>query len=164
MSIDSRRRRVALLAAALAIGACSSTEEAAITAPTSTDGVVYSASASETRFEAGYNLLVTLSIANTTAAPVALTYPASCPIRIRLYQPSDNALVYDETRVPCPSDTQATLTIPAFSERTIGSGFRGMVRIVGDSLRFATYLVFAVPQTEGAFVFEIPAGSITLKQ
>ena len=163
MRNESHRRCVALLTAAL-IGACSSAEDVGIEEPAVTPGLVYSATTSEARFEGGSNLLVTLSIENTSIAPITVTYPATCPIRIRLYQPSDNALVYDETRVACESGGQATLTISPQATRTIGSGFRGMMAIVGDSLRFATYRVFAVPQTEGARVLEIPAGSITLKQ
>jgi hypothetical protein len=107
--------------AALA-GACASEDDAALVEPTAIPGVAYSASASETRFEAGYNLLVTLSIENTSTVPVTLTYRASCPIRIRLYQPSDNALVYDETRVPCTSDSPATMTISPQATRTIARG------------------------------------------
>jgi hypothetical protein len=155
--------RVAPLLAALAM-ACSSVEDVVVTEPTLTPGLVYSASTTELRIDAGYSLLVTLSIENTSTAPITLTYPASCPIRIRLYQPSDNALVYDETRVACASDGEATLTISPQDSRSIGSGFRGMPRIVGDSLPFAIYRVFAVPQMEGAAVFEVPAGSITLRQ
>ena len=153
----------ALLAAAMTIGACSSADEDGFVEPTITPGIVYAAAASETRFDAWYNLLVTVSIENTSAVPITLTYPASCPIRIRLYQPADDALVYDETKVVCPFDDQATITISPGATRSIGSGFRGMVGIVGDSLRFATYRVFAVPQMEG-HVFEVPAGSITLRQ
>jgi hypothetical protein len=165
MNPESNHRRNALLVAALVMNACSSAEEVGdIVAPTITPGIAYSASATETRFDAGNNLLVTLSIENTSIVPVTLTYPASCPLRIRLYQPADNALVYDETRLACSTTEPATLTISPGTIRTIGSGFRGMVWIVGDSLRFATYRVVAVPQMEGAHVFEIAAGNITLRQ
>jgi hypothetical protein len=163
MNYRSTLARIALLSTALAISACSSDEDDPME-PETTPAVVYSASVSETRFSAGYSLLVTLSIENISLFPVTLTYPASCPIRIRLYEPADNAPVYDETRVICPFDGQATLTISPGATRTIGSGFRAMVGIVGDSLRFATYRVFAVPQMEGSGVVEVPAGSVTLKQ
>jgi hypothetical protein len=153
----------ALLGCALALGACSSEEDAALTEPAATPGIVYSASASETLIDGGYRLLVTLSIENTTVAPVTLTYPATCPIRIRLYRPSDNALVYDETRVPCASDESATLTLSPQTTRSLGSGFRRMGAIMGDSIVVASYRVVAVPRTEGARVLEISAGSVVLR-
>ena len=158
------RRAWTLVAAAVAV-ACGSDEIASgDQQPTLTPGLSYSAETSEIRFDGGPSMLVTLSISNASLAPITLTYPAGCPVRIRLYRPSDNVRVYDETRVPCGLTTPASITISPQATRSLGSGFRGMTTIVGDSLQFTVYRVMAVPQTEGANIIEVPAGIIVLKQ
>lgn len=161
----SRRHVRVLLPAIVAITGCADDEVVAVDdASPLTPGISYSAEVSEVQFDGSTKMLVTLSILNNSIAPIALTYPAGCPVRIRLYRPADNVRVYDETRVTCQLTTPATITVSPQASRSLGSGFRSMAAIVGDSLQFAAYRVVAVPRTEGDNIIEVPAGTVVLKQ
>lgn len=159
-----RGERALAVALAVLVAACSSNEITEGPDEVRTPGIEYTASTSELEFDGTVNLLVTLTIENKTADPVTLTYPAGCPLRIRLYRLQDDALRYDETRVACTVTDPVQLTIQPQTSRSLGSGFRNMTGIAGDSLAFTNYRVVAVPRTEGSSIIEVSAGSITLKQ
>jgi hypothetical protein len=104
-----------------------------------------------------FAVLVTLE--NMTTATVTRTYPAGCPVRIRLYRDSDGKRVYDETLRTCAFTNPATLQLTSRATFTLTSGPRLPGTVLGDSLPVATYIVHAVVQTEGTTVVEIAAGS-----
>jgi hypothetical protein len=105
---------------------------------------------------------VVLTLQNTNRTSVTRTYLAACPVRIRLYRQANNQLVYDETRRACGSTTQVEITLNADERRDLSSGVRLPASVAGDSLAFATYIVKAVPTTEGDNVFEVNAGTVFL--
>lgn len=109
------------------------------------------------------NLLLVMGLRNVSAATVDRSYPAGCPVRIRIYRTLDSALLYDETRLACALTDPASMRLVAGESRTIGSGFRQMTQIMGDSIPCGTYRVVGVPQTEGSKVIEVEAGEATLR-
>jgi hypothetical protein len=160
-------RRTALVLGLLAGASCASEEsEGDVTGPGSTSGATYTAIVSEVRFSQSLppSMLVTLNVTNPTAAPLTLTYPAGCAVRIRLYRALDDSLAYDETKLPCSLETPASVTLSPHTSLSMGSGFRGMLAIAGDSLALTLYRVTAVPGIEGDRQLEVAAGNITLKQ
>ena len=104
-----------------------------------------------------FTVLVTLE--NMTTATVTRTYPAGCPVRIRLYRVTDAKLVYDETARACGFTNPATLTLTSRATIKLTSGPRLPGTVLGDSLPVATYTVHAVVSTEGTTFVEIAAGS-----
>jgi hypothetical protein len=163
VALKPKGGRACIFALALAAASCSSDEVTTSAEPKATTGIEYTAGTSELRFEGNVNLMVTLTIANRSAEPITLTYPAGCPVRIRLYRVADDSLRYDETRLTCTVTNPAQLTLQPQSSRSFGSGFRSMPRMAGDSLQFTLYRVAAVPTTEQESILEIPAGLIDLK-
>jgi hypothetical protein len=107
-----------------------------------------------------FSVIVTLQ--NNGGDAKTRTYPASCPVRIRLYRVSDGRLLYDETKWTCAADPLVTLTIDGFSSKTLQSGTRFPTNVMGDSLPHTTYTVYAVVLTEGSTLVEIRAGTISL--
>lgn len=127
------------------------------------NGVKYTAAVNEIISPVGakqFAVIVTLQ--NTGGGPQERTYPAACPVRIRLYRASDGVLVYDETQWPCSATPTATITIDGFSSKTLQSGPRFPTVVMGDSLPHTTFTVYAVTFTEGSTWLEIRAGTYTM--
>jgi len=161
----AQRLNYAGIGAALAFGSsCGSSSDA--TAPEEVPPEVeYSMQSSETNLDVDLppNLLLAMTIGNTSSAAVDRVYPAGCPIRFRIYRTLDDSLVYDETKVACSLTTPATIRIQPGEQRTIGSGFRQMTGIMGDSIPCGTYRLVGVPGTEGTQVIEVEAGETVLR-
>lgn len=127
------------------------------------DGVKYTASVNT--IQSGMSLTqfaVLVKLENMTTATVTRTYPAGCPVRVRLYRESDGRLVYDETSRPCSFTEPATITLPSRTTHTLTSGPRLPGTVLGDSLPVATYTVRAVVTTEGTTHVEVLAGSYAI--
>jgi hypothetical protein len=105
---------------------------------------------------------VIVTLQNNTGAVQTRTYPAACPVRIQLFRLSDNALLYDETRLPCDKTVTATLTLIGLGSTTLNSGVRFPGTIAGDSLPLVTYTVRVVVLTEGTSSVVLNAGSFNL--
>ena len=90
-----------------------------------------------------FNVAVTLQ--NTTSGATTRTFPTGCAIRVRLFRAADDALLYDESRVPCPPGDSTTIAIPGSGAYTLYSG----LRTFGDSLPVTTYYVRLYVLTEG---------------
>ena len=124
------------------------------------DGVKYTATVS--LIQSGQSLTqfaVLVTLENMTTATVTRTYPAGCPVRVRLYRQVDGRRVYDETLRTCDFTTSATITLTSRATQTLTSGPRLPGTVLGDSLPVATYIVHAVATTEGISLVELPAGS-----
>jgi hypothetical protein len=109
------------------------------------------------------NILVVMSVQNDGAVPVDKQYPAGCPVRLRVYRNLDDQLLYDETRLPCTVEGSATFRILPGETRSIGSGFRSMTQIMGDSIPCGRYRLVGIPQMEGGTIIEIDAGEAYLR-
>lgn len=109
------------------------------------------------------NLMIVMSVENEGSVPVEKSYPAGCPVRIRIYRDLDDTLIYDETKLGCSNSDPATFRVLPGETRTIGSGFRQMTQIMGDSIPCGRYRLVGVPQMEGDEVIEIPAGEAFLR-
>jgi hypothetical protein len=109
------------------------------------------------------NLLLIMTVQNGATVPIERTYPAGCPVRLRIYRQLDSALLYDETKVACTVDTPVTFLVQPGESRAIGSGFRQMTQIMGDSIPCGHYRLVGVPQTERTTVIEIEAGEAFLR-
>jgi hypothetical protein len=152
------RRTLKLILALTAMagsGSCSTDPGAP---QTEFNGLKYTAEIAPNGF--GFTVIVTLQNPGGTAQ--TRTYPAACPVRIRLYRTANNLRLYDETTWPCSATPLATITIDGFSSKTLQSGARSATTVAGDSLPHTTYTVFAVVLTEGATLVEIRAGTYTL--
>ena len=124
------------------------------------DGVKYSATVNLIQSGGSLtNFAVLVTLENLTTAVVTRTYPAACPVRVRLYSSGDGRLVYDETLRTCDFATTTTLQLQSRETRTLTSGTRLPGTVLGDSLPVATYIVHAVVTTEGARMVELAAGS-----
>lgn len=106
---------------------------------------------------------VFVTMTNTGAGQQTRTYPAACPVRLRLYRQTDGALMYDETRRSCDPQPATTITLAGQETKELQSGIRYPSTIAGDSLPFTTYLVRAVLATEGSTLVTVPAGTYQLK-
>jgi hypothetical protein len=106
--------------------------------------------------------LVVLHARNRGESAITLTYPATCPVRVRLYRLADTTLAYDETRRQCDQATIATVRIDPGKQWDIGSGFRDHGAVAGDSLPGATYIVRAVVSLDQVQSREISAGTVLL--
>ncbi len=143
-----------LALSALAAASCSSD----VAAPQNEyNGIRYTAAVAPNGI--GFTVIVTLE--NTSGVQQLRTYPAACPVRIRLYRTADNFRLYDETTWPCDATNTATITIDAFSSKTLQSGARSATTVTGDSLPHTAYTVYAVVRTEGATLVEVRAGLFT---
>lgn len=124
------------------------------------DGVRYSATVST--IQSGQSLTqftVLVTLENLTTATVTRTYPAGCPVRVRLYRQADGARVYDEVLLTCSVTTPATITLTSRESKTLTSGPRTPASVLGDSLTAGTYIVHGVAQTEGATFVELNGGT-----
>ena len=121
-------------------------------------GVAYAAEIREIVATTTRRFSAFVTMTNTKGLAVTRTYPAGCPVRIRLYRASDGVLVYDESRRPCTYSEPVTLTLNAGESKTLQSGVRWPPDVLGDSLAAVRYFVGAVVQTEGAQLVEIAAG------
>jgi hypothetical protein len=105
---------------------------------------------------------VDVTLTNTTSSSIEYSYPAGCPTRFRLYRESDDALVYDQTALPCSVSTTASLTLAPFQARTLSSGGRFPWEISGDSLAPGNYRVTGVLRITGEEPIELEAGTYRL--
>lgn len=156
-------RRTLKLILALSATAAAGCSVAATGPETEFNGIKYTAEVADIVGALGthqYSVIVTLT--NTSGVQQTRTYPASCPVRIRLYRVADNSLLYDETRRVCDETPAATISVDAFSSKTLQSGVRFSTTFVGDSLPHTTYTVRAVVKTEGTRFVEVLAGTIAL--
>ena len=155
---------VCAIVGALVVVSCGGSDSTTEPPGETTNGVVYSARAfamTASTYTPGFNVVLTLE--NPTANSVTLTYPAGCPVRVRLYRLLDDRLMYDETRLTCQITSPADLILQAGATRTIGSGSRENCAVAGDSLLMNTsYRFVAVPQMAGATSLEVPAGELNL--
>lgn len=135
-----------------------------VSAPETTfDGIKYTAATNTITSANGatqFTVLVTLE--NTTGGTLTRTYPATCPVRIKLYRASDQALLYDESRRDCDMSITATLTIGGRETAQVSSGVRFAQNVLGDSLPSTTYNVKALVLTECTKTVLIDAGQYTL--
>jgi len=148
---------VALLGAPLA---CGGTDAAGPAPPGNVlDGVAYTASV-----EILDKLVVLrVTLTNTTTGAITRSYPAGCPVRIRLYRLTDNALVYDESQAPCGSTTPVSVTIAPQQSASLTSGPRYRCTIAGDSLPTpATYFAAALVRIVGMNPIELDAGTYSI--
>jgi hypothetical protein len=148
--------------------ACGDDDDA--TGPTSNtasaDGIVYSA-----RVDLIQNVLyptkppaffqITATLTNRRAVMLTRTFPAGCPVRIRLERDADNAVVYDETRRPCADAPSTVVNVEPNLQRTISSGMKVFDSFRGDSIPEGTYTVFATLQPAGASPIVLRAGTVT---
>ena len=150
---------IALAAAALIGGACGgdATEPATVVA----DDITYSAAVQQIVAPWG-QFAVTVKLKNTKNAAVTRSYSTGCPVRIRLYRPLDNRLVYDETKRECGSTSATPLELASGAEVTFTTGTRDPKLIAGDSLEFTYYNVMAVVQPIGGAEAEVSAGGYKL--
>jgi hypothetical protein len=127
------------------------------------DGVRYTATVST--IQSGMSLTqfaVLVTLENMTTTTVSRTFPAGCPVRIRLYRQADGRLVYDETQRTCDFTTTTTIQLQSRETHTLTSGPRLPGTVLGDSLSSATYSVHGVAATEGATMVELAAGTYLL--
>jgi hypothetical protein len=152
----SSRRLIGVLSM-VAFAGCSSD---AVGPATTFGGVQYSAAVNTIQSGSSltqFTILVTMK--NTTTATVTRTYPAGCPVRMRMYRSSDGKRVYDETTRTCTFTDPATITLQSLGTATLTTGPRLPGTVLGDSLPSATYIIRAVVQTEGTTFVEVDAGS-----
>lgn len=100
-----------------------------------------------------------VALQNTTAEPIEHSYPGGCPVRMRLYRQSDNALIYDQTLFPCNVSAVQSFTLPAQGAKSFTSGARFPWEVAGDSIPPATYRATAVFRVTGLDPVEIEAGT-----
>ena len=156
----------AAVGVALAFGsACGSSSDATGPEDDVSGDIEYSMQSSETNLDVDLppNLLLVMTMANRSSGAVEKVYPAGCPIRFRIYRSLDNQLLYDETKVACSLTTPVAISLQPGESRTIGSGFRQMPGIMGDSIPCGTYRLVGVPGTEGTTVVEVEAGETVLR-
>jgi hypothetical protein len=124
------------------------------------DGVKYTATVAT--IQSGGSLTqfaVLVTLENMTTATVTRTYPAGCPVLVRLYRVGDGRRMYDETLRTCTFTDPTTIQLTSRATATLTSGPRLPGTVLGDSLPVATYIVHAVVQTEGATFVELAAGT-----
>jgi hypothetical protein len=131
-----------------------------ITETDTINGVKYTARTNSLILADGERISIIATLENVSSVNQDREYPATCPVRIRLYRPADGFKMYDETLTTCVSDT-VTLSIPVAESRDLQSGLRKVTDVLGDSLPYNTYAVRAVVQTEGPGVLEVVAGPWT---
>jgi hypothetical protein len=165
-------RRITLVLTALVLASGCSTDLGS-GLQTEFDGVRYSATVEDIIADnddplnrpVARQFAVNVTAENRTGVAKTRTYPAICPVRVRLYRASDDALLYDETRKDCAPAPEGTLTIEPFGTKPLTSGIRFPATIAGDSLATAStiYNVHAVVMTEGSKFVEINAGTTHLR-
>lgn len=143
------RRMISFALAALACGCV----DDGITVTDTVNGVKYSARFAPAGI--GMNLIATLE--NVSTATQERLYPATCPVRIRLYRPADGFKMYDETKLSCASDT-VRLSLNPGDKYDLASGIRTANYLLGDTLPAQTFVVKGVVQTEGVHEIEVDAG------
>jgi hypothetical protein len=157
------KKSLTLVAVAGGVGAAACGGSASGSGPTGTNnqyaGVAYSATVEEIPAVTTRRFTVMVTLRNTTGQTVTRSYPAGCPVRIRLYRLLDGALVYDESDIECAFADPTTITLAPGESRTLQSGPRWPPAVVGDSLPASTYNVRAVLKTEGTEPVEISAGA-----
>jgi hypothetical protein len=153
---------VALVAAA---AACST--DLGSGPPSEFDGIKYTAEVQDivSGSSGARQFAVVVTLQNLTSSTKTRTYPATCPVRVRLYRSSDNFLAYDETLRSCSPTPTSTITIPAQGTSTLTSGVRFPATVAGDSLATGqtTYTVRAIVTTEGDKEVLIDAGTTHLR-
>jgi hypothetical protein len=167
MRISLRHLALALPFTLFAV-ACGDDDDA--TGPTPTqelvDGVLYTARVDliqnvlyPNKAPAFFQIVATLQ--NQRGVALDRTFPAACPVRIRLERDYDDVVVYDETRRPCDAEPLALLSLPPRGTQSIASGMKVMESFRGDSIPVGTYNVFATLSTEGDKPVVVRAGTIT---
>ncbi len=144
----------AILAAAFA-AACG--DDSSGPSGTTHGDIVYTATVNEVTSSTSRQFSVSVTLRNTGNVTATRRHPVGCAAVIRLYRFSDNALLYDESKRPCPSTDSATVTIPAGSSVQLSTGLRFPMTIT-DSLPTTRYRVRAVMRTEPGNPFEVVAG------
>jgi hypothetical protein len=107
---------------------------------------------------AGPPLAVLVTLRNTTSATIVRTYPAGCPVRIRLFRLDDDTALYDETAHECLGTTPVEISVAPGASKVLTSGTRSPWAIHGDSLAGATYRFAAVLRIVGENPIELDAG------
>ena len=103
-----------------------------------------------------------VTLTNTTNAAVVRSYPAGCPVLIRLYRVQDLALVYDEGQQPCGFTTPTDVRLEPGASATLTSGLRFPWTITGDSLSAGAYYAAALLRITGVNLIEVDAGIYSL--
>jgi hypothetical protein len=103
-----------------------------------------------------------VTLTNTTAAAIDRTYPAGCPVLLRLYRESDQALVYDEGQRPCVVTTPIGFRVEGQASTVLASGTRFNPTVAGDSIPAGTYRAAVLLRITGMNPIEIEAGTYRL--
>lgn len=161
----ARRALIAVGVTAAAVACGSVGESTGVDPEVSAPALTYQMEGSEFQPSGALppNLLVIMSAQNGASVPIETSYPAGCPIRLRIYRQLDSALLYDETQLACAVPSPVSFRVQPGETRSIGSGFRQMTQIMGDSIPCGRYRLVGVPQTEGTKVIEIEAGEAFLR-
>jgi hypothetical protein len=104
---------------------------------------------------------VQATLTNTSSDPIEISYPAGCPVRMRFYN-ADDALVYDETTLPCLFTVVTSFTLEPGQARTLTSGAKYSWVISGDSLPRGQYRTAAILRLTGMTPIELEAGTYDL--
>jgi len=103
-----------------------------------------------------------VTLTNTTDLKLERSYPAGCPVLLRLYREPDQTLVYDEGRRPCNVTTPIAFEIDAQATAVLSSGTRFNPTVAGDSIPAGTYRAAALLRITGFNPIEIDAGTYRL--
>jgi hypothetical protein len=122
-------------------------------------GIAVSASPADV---SAWFVTIQVTLTNTTASAVERSYPAGCPVLIRLYREPDQVLVYDEGRRPCAVTTPIAFRLDAQESFVLTSGARYNPSVAGDSLPAGRYRAAALLRITGLNPIEIDAGSYRL--
>jgi hypothetical protein len=147
-------------------GACDNDDPVDPGAQTSINGIELGASVTNIagggELDPGMILALSVTLRNTTSAPIVVNYPAGCPVRVRLYLPGNDDLLYDQTVFPCDVTTTIPLTVGAGQTRTLSSGTAFPWAVQADSVPAGFYRATAVLRIAGQNPIELEAGQYRL--
>lgn len=113
-------------------------------------------------FASGMVLSAKVEARNVTSQNVDITYPVSCPVRIRLYRPADDRLIYDQTQFDCDASLVTTLHLGAGQTHSFTTGNTTPTAIEADSVAAGYYRAVGVFRTTGNNPIEVELGQFRL--